>query len=120
MTQQLKRWESPRKPGRNQKGRGGSARQRQLKKQHKRFLKQLKAQAHINAQVTGAEQGKNANSHPTPDGLPPFTPMPTPIAFKSKPSANKPVKTNKPQKREETSNLFPFFNASRPFERAIA
>lgn len=42
MTQRLKRWESPRKPGRNAKGRGGAARQRQLKKQHKRFLKQLK------------------------------------------------------------------------------
>jgi len=32
MTQHLKRWESPRRPGRNDKGRGGSARQRQLRK----------------------------------------------------------------------------------------
>ncbi|TRV17946.1 MAG: hypothetical protein EWV40_18040 [Microcystis flos-aquae Mf_WU_F_19750830_S460] len=28
----LKRWESPRRQGRNDKGKGGSARQRQLKK----------------------------------------------------------------------------------------
>lgn len=32
MAQHLKRWESPRHPGRNNKGRGGSARQRQLRK----------------------------------------------------------------------------------------
>ncbi|PSN13181.1 hypothetical protein C7293_16980 [filamentous cyanobacterium CCT1] len=32
MAQHLKRWETPRKPGRNDKGRGGTARQRQLQK----------------------------------------------------------------------------------------
>jgi hypothetical protein len=38
----LKRWESPRKEGRNDKGRGGSARQRQLKKQRQMLRKRLK------------------------------------------------------------------------------
>ena len=32
MARILKRWESPRREGRNHKGKGGSARQRQLKK----------------------------------------------------------------------------------------
>ncbi|WP_460208289.1 hypothetical protein [Scytonema sp. NUACC21] len=38
----LKRWESPRREGRNDKGRGGSARQRQLKKQQQTLRKKLK------------------------------------------------------------------------------
>ena len=38
----LKRWESPRREGRNDKGRGGSARQRQLKKQQQRLRQKLK------------------------------------------------------------------------------
>ena len=38
----LKRWESPRKSGRNDKGRGGSARQRQLRKREKRLREHLK------------------------------------------------------------------------------
>lgn len=42
MAQRLKRWESPRKEGRNDKGRGGSARQRQLKKQTQMLRKKLK------------------------------------------------------------------------------
>ena len=33
----LKRWESPRKQGRNDKGKGGSARQRQLAKRNRRL-----------------------------------------------------------------------------------
>ncbi|MEB3229693.1 MAG: hypothetical protein VKJ64_01685, partial [Leptolyngbyaceae bacterium] len=41
MAQRLKRWESPRKAGRNDKGRGGSARQRQRKKQFKVLKKSL-------------------------------------------------------------------------------
>ncbi|TAE55202.1 MAG: hypothetical protein EAZ76_12375 [Nostocales cyanobacterium] len=40
----LKRWESPRKQGRNDKGRGGSARQRQLKKQRQVLRNKLKEQ----------------------------------------------------------------------------
>ncbi|BAZ32364.1 hypothetical protein NIES4074_48680 [Cylindrospermum sp. NIES-4074] len=39
---QLKRWESPRKEGRNDKGRGGSARKRQLKKQRQMLRQKLK------------------------------------------------------------------------------
>jgi hypothetical protein len=39
---QLKRWESPRQEGRNDKGRGGSARKRQLKKQRQMLRKKLK------------------------------------------------------------------------------
>lgn len=42
MAQRLKRWESPRREGRNDKGRGGSARQRQLKKQTQVLRKKLK------------------------------------------------------------------------------
>ncbi len=38
----LKRWESPRRQGRNDKGKGGSARQRQVKKQHKLWSQRLK------------------------------------------------------------------------------
>ena len=40
----LKSWESPRSEGRNSKGKGGSARARQLKKQQQTLRKQLKAQ----------------------------------------------------------------------------
>ena len=42
MNQRLKRWESPRREGRNDKGRGGSARQRQLKKQAQMLRRKLK------------------------------------------------------------------------------
>ncbi|KAB8330874.1 hypothetical protein SD80_025090 [Scytonema tolypothrichoides VB-61278] len=38
----LKRWESPRREGRNHKGRGGSARQKQLNKQQQMLRKRLK------------------------------------------------------------------------------
>ena len=37
----IKRWESPRREGRNTKGRGGSARVRQLKKRRKQLIKKL-------------------------------------------------------------------------------
>ncbi len=40
--QRLKRWESPRSEGRNKKGRGGSARARQLKKQTQMLRQKLK------------------------------------------------------------------------------
>lgn len=40
----LKRWESPRRQGRNDKGKGGSARQRQLKKQQQMMRKKLKGE----------------------------------------------------------------------------
>jgi hypothetical protein len=41
MAQRLKRWESPRRQGRNDKGKGGSARARQLKKQQQTLRKKL-------------------------------------------------------------------------------
>ncbi|MBE9158760.1 hypothetical protein IQ265_18255 [Nodosilinea sp. LEGE 06152] len=41
MAQHLKRWESPRKPGRNDKGRGGTARQRQLQKRQQTLRQRL-------------------------------------------------------------------------------
>lgn len=44
MNQRLKRWESPRKEGRNDKGKGGSARQRQKRKQFQMLRKKLKGQ----------------------------------------------------------------------------
>jgi hypothetical protein len=43
MSQRLKRWESPRRTGRNDKGRGGSARQRQKRKQMQALRRKLKA-----------------------------------------------------------------------------
>ena len=42
MSQRLKRWESPRRRGRNDKGKGGSARQRQYLKQQQVWRKRLK------------------------------------------------------------------------------
>ena len=42
MAQRLKRWESPRREGRNSKGKGGSARQRQRKKQMQVLRQKLK------------------------------------------------------------------------------
>jgi hypothetical protein len=50
MAQRLKRWESPRNEGRNDKGKGGSARQRQLKKRLQMLRQKLK------------EQGKDGNN----------------------------------------------------------
>ena len=44
MARMLKRWESPRKEGRNNKGKGGSARQRQIKKQMQMLRQRLKDQ----------------------------------------------------------------------------
>jgi hypothetical protein len=45
MAQRLKSWESPRRQGRNIKGKGGSARQRQLKKQQQMLRKKLKGES---------------------------------------------------------------------------
>lgn len=42
MGQRLKRWESPRHTGRNSKGRGGSARQRQLQKRQQTWRQRLR------------------------------------------------------------------------------
>lgn len=42
MAQRLKRWESPRKQGRNDKGKGGTARARQLRKREQMLRQKLK------------------------------------------------------------------------------
>lgn len=59
MARMLKRWESPRKEGRNDKGKGGSARRRQLKKQMQMLRKQLKSKGSIDQQQNQqqSEQG---------------------------------------------------------------
>lgn len=44
MVERLKRWESPRKRGRNDKGKGGSARARQLRKREQMLCQKLKQQ----------------------------------------------------------------------------
>jgi hypothetical protein len=48
MARQLKRWESPRREGRNHKGKGGSARQRQRRKQMQTLRNKLKQQGNSN------------------------------------------------------------------------
>lgn len=57
MAQQLKRWESPRRKGRNHKGRGGSAKQRQYKKRQKLLMKRLQKG------IDGAGTKFGCNSH---------------------------------------------------------
>lgn len=42
MVERLKRWESPRKRGRNYKGKGGTARARQLRKREQMLRQKLK------------------------------------------------------------------------------
>ena len=49
MVERLKSWESPRKRGRNHKGKGGTARARQLKKREKLLRKKLKQNKNIEA-----------------------------------------------------------------------
>jgi hypothetical protein len=61
MSQHLKRWESPRREGRNDKGKGGSARQRQKLKQLKGLRQKLKRQAD---QPT-SKRGESASSFPS-------------------------------------------------------
>ncbi len=65
MAQRLKRWESPRESGRNEKGRGGSARQRQLKKQHKLLVKRLRQQSQAQE-----KQAKDGDRPPGPSSNP--------------------------------------------------
>jgi hypothetical protein len=50
MAQRLKNWESPRREGRNSKGKGGAARARQLKKQQQMMRKKLKGETQSNNQ----------------------------------------------------------------------
>ena len=53
MSNRLKRWESPRRRGRNDKGRGGSARQRQYLKQQQVWRKRLKDKSNSNQSGQG-------------------------------------------------------------------
>ncbi|MGP1382945.1 MAG: hypothetical protein ACTS2F_05250 [Thainema sp.] len=57
---QLKRWESPRRKGRNRKGRGGSARQRQLIKRQKQLQKKLKQQTDRDSSNQGSTQNPSS------------------------------------------------------------
>jgi hypothetical protein len=61
MSQRLKRWESPRNEGRNDKGKGGSARQRQLKKRTQMLRQKLKEQSNGNSQGQNPK-GENHDS----------------------------------------------------------
>jgi hypothetical protein len=61
MARMLKRWESPRKEGRNNKGRGGSARRRQLQKQTQMLRKKLKDLGSIDQQG-GSPQRESSDS----------------------------------------------------------
>ncbi len=63
MAQRLKRWESPRRQGRNDKGKGGSARSRQLKKQTQMLRKKLKDGDKTDKQNQG--RGRDVNSLPS-------------------------------------------------------
>ncbi|MDR9894694.1 hypothetical protein G7B40_008945 [Aetokthonos hydrillicola Thurmond2011] len=60
----LKRWESPRREGRNDKGKGGSARKRQLKKQQQMLRKKLKEE-------NKADNNKNQKQGENRVNLPP-------------------------------------------------
>ncbi|MEA5509123.1 hypothetical protein VB715_05035 [Crocosphaera sp. UHCC 0190] len=59
MAKRLKRWESPRRQGRNDKGRGGSARQRQLRKQQQMLRKRLKSDSDRKKQIRDKEEKLN-------------------------------------------------------------
>ncbi len=63
MTQRLKRWESPRRQGRNDKGKGGSARARQLKKQQQMLRKKLNEGRKADSQ--NHQQGRESRSLPS-------------------------------------------------------
>ncbi len=57
MAERLKSWESPRQRGRNDKGKGGSARARQLRKREQMLRQKLKGNAAN--KDTGRERERN-------------------------------------------------------------
>ena len=66
MTQRLKRWESPRRQGRNDKGKGGSARQRQLKKKTQMLRQKLKESQKADQQnQQNKKEGRDTSSLPS-------------------------------------------------------
>ncbi|MGF1496011.1 MAG: hypothetical protein ACFB8W_04190 [Elainellaceae cyanobacterium] len=66
MAQRLKRWESPRREGRNAKGKGGSARGRQRRKQTQVLRQKLKS----GSSSTGDRPNSNPPHREAPQ--PPF------------------------------------------------
>ncbi|MDJ0567652.1 MAG: hypothetical protein QNJ53_01270 [Pleurocapsa sp. MO_192.B19] len=60
MVERLKRWESPRNRGRNDKGKGGSARARQLRKREQMLRQKLKN----NAETQQTKQTKQKGDKP--------------------------------------------------------
>lgn len=60
----LKRWESPRREGRNDKGKGGSARKRQLKKQRQMLRQKLKEANKADKSKKNIQEGKENISFP--------------------------------------------------------
>ena len=56
MVERLKRWESPRKQGRNNKGKGGSARAKQLRKREQMLKAKLKK--------SKGDRAKKGGKHP--------------------------------------------------------
>jgi hypothetical protein len=66
MQERLKRWESPRKQGRNDKGKGGSARARQLKKQTQMLRRKLKEGSPKSSPDSNGNSTQN-NQKKTPD-----------------------------------------------------
>ncbi|WP_310488606.1 hypothetical protein [Chamaesiphon sp. VAR_69_metabat_338] len=76
MAQRLKRWESPRKEGRNDKGKGGSARQRQLKKRTQMLRQKLKDHGNDNGSQGQNKKGENHDS--LLFCCSPYSPLPAP------------------------------------------
>ena len=64
MAQRLKRWESPRREGRNSKGKGGSARQRQIKKRTQALRRKLQ-DSQFNQQ-DNQKPNREENANPLP------------------------------------------------------
>jgi hypothetical protein len=62
----LKRWESPRREGRNDKGRGGSARKRQRQKQFKNLKKRLKQDGDRPSDIQNDHNTKNVGKRILP------------------------------------------------------
>lgn len=65
MAERLKRWESPRRKGRNDKGRGGSARQRQRQKQLKMLKNKLKDKPQNNPKNNESDPPREGSRQPT-------------------------------------------------------
>ncbi len=63
MAQRLKSWESPGNEGRNDKGKGGSARQRKLKKRTQMLRNKLKEQSKDNNGNNGNGRDKKGENH---------------------------------------------------------